>query len=113
MRRLLVIDSSRGTQYVVGGDVAAIARKFVAAARTADAFKDSAANQRLQHRLEMARRQAMARSKALCRNRLTMRLHCNINHSGDSENSFAGKQRHAEEKRLRGKLFDVEVISYD
>ena len=65
-RRLVgVLDGAGGAQDVVGGDAPALARELVAAARPADAFEDAVAHQRLQHRLEMARRQAWRAASAL------------------------------------------------
>ena len=56
----LVLDVAGSAQDVVGGDAAPLARQFVAAARAADALQDALADQGLQHRLQMARRQVVA-----------------------------------------------------
>jgi hypothetical protein len=50
-----------GAQNIFGGDVAMVARELVAAVRPADAAQDPVMHQRLQDRLEMARRQLVPR----------------------------------------------------
>ena len=56
-----VVDRAGGAQDFGGGDALALARELVAAARAAHAPEDALVHQRLQHRLEMARRQAVTR----------------------------------------------------
>ena len=114
MRLVVVLDRSGGAQNIVGGDAPAVAGEFVAAARAANAFQDSAAHQRLQHGFKMPRRQAMARGESLCGDRLSMRLHRHVDDCGDGKNSFAGKQRHeGEKRRVRGIGSTSAVIYYN
>ena len=54
-------------QNIVGGDAALLARELIAAMRAADALENAVAHQRLQHRLEMPRRQAVAICQGLRR----------------------------------------------
>src|SRR5262245_47083972 len=46
-----------GAQDVLGGDAALLSRQFITATRPSNTFEDAVAHQRLQHRLEMPRRQ--------------------------------------------------------
>jgi hypothetical protein len=109
-----VINRSGGAQNIIGGHLATVARQFVTAARSADAMQNSAANERLQHRLEMPWRQAVTRGKRFCGNRLSLRLHCHVNDGGDGEDCFAGKQRHGRIKRRCTRIGLLrEVIYYD
>ena len=71
--QLVVFDGSGGAQNVIGGNASAVAGKFVAAARSANAAQDSAADKCLQNGFQMPRRQAVTRGKGLCGNRLPMR----------------------------------------
>ena len=54
-------------QNIVGGDAALLARQLVAAARPSCTLENAVPHQRLQHRLEMPRRQAMARRQCFSR----------------------------------------------
>ena len=100
---LVIFDGPRGAQNVIGGNAFAVAGKLVTAARSANAAQDSAADECLQNGFQVPRRQAVTCGKGLCGNRLPMLLHRDIDNRGDSENSFAGQQRHREEQtRVRG-----------
>ena len=72
----------------------ALARQFVAAARAADAFEDAVVHQRLQHRLEMARRQLVAGGQGLGRDRPPSAVERDVDDGGDGQKAFAGQQRH-------------------
>ena len=112
VRSIGFIDRSGGAQNIVGGHAPAVAREFVAAARAADAAKNAAADQRLQNRFKMPRRQAMARGKSFCGDRLPMLLHRDIDDRGNSENSFAGKQRHRKLETSRQAIDSPAVVIY-
>ena len=59
MQLFAVVNRTGGTQNVADRHLAAFARKFIAAARTTNAFENSAADQRLQYWFEVARRQSV------------------------------------------------------
>ena len=77
----------------------ALARELVAAARAADAFQNAVAHQRLQHRLEMARRQAMPGRERLGGNRTACGLQCHVDDGRNRKDTFAREQRHEGGKR--------------
>src|ERR1700692_3880618 len=93
------VDRSRGAQDIVGGHAARYPRTLVAAARAADAFEDSFADQALQHGLQVSRRQVMARRERFCRDWTSWSLHRHIDDGCNCEESFAWEQRHVWEKR--------------
>jgi hypothetical protein len=49
-------------------------------------------HQRLQHRLEMARRQIVARRQLARRDRPFARIERDVNHGGDGQKSLAGQE---------------------
>ena len=85
---VIFFNRNGGLQNVVHRHAAAISRQLIAAPRTANAFKDSTADQRLQNGFQMARRQAVARRKRFCGDRLSMLLHCDVNDSSNGQNCF-------------------------
>ncbi len=88
------IDRSGGAQDIDGGYTAPLARQLVAAARAADAFEDAVADERLQHRLEMAWRQAVPGRQRLGGYRAAAALKRHVDHSSNRKDSFAREQRH-------------------
>jgi hypothetical protein len=79
-------------------------REFVAAARTADAFQNAFAHQRPQHRLKVARRQAVPRRQGFRCNRMSVRLQRDVDDRCNGEDSFSGEQWHELEGNIsRGK----------
>ena len=94
MRLFMPVDGGGSAQDIIGRHLPAFARQRVAAARAADAFEDTVANQSLQHRLEMPRRQAMPLGQRLRRNRALARPQCHVDDGGNSQDSFAREQRH-------------------
>ena len=64
-------------------------RQFVAAARSADALQNALADQRLQHRLEMPRRQMMTSGQCLSGNRTAPRIERDVDDGCDREDAFA------------------------
>src|SRR5262249_22831527 len=80
-----------GVQNIVRRYAAAFARKLVAAARTADALENTVADQGLEHRFQMARRQAVTRGERLGGDRPPVSLQRHIDDGGDCEESFARK----------------------
>ena len=62
--------------------------ELVAAVRTAHALEDAVVNERLQHRLEMPRRQPVTPASA-GRHRLAVRMERNVDHGGDRKDAFA------------------------
>ena len=69
-----------------------LARELIAAARAADAVEDSLMHQRLQHRLEMARRQIVARRELARRHRPLARIERDVDDRSDGEQSLAGQK---------------------
>ena len=59
------VDRSGGAKNIVCRYGAALARKLITAVRTAAALEDSIAHERLLHRFQMPRRQAMVRCESL------------------------------------------------
>ena len=88
------LGAARGAHDVLGADVVLLARELIAAVRPADTAQDAVAHQRLQHRLEMARRQLVARGKRLGRNRAIARVHGDVDDGGECEDAFARNERH-------------------
>ena len=89
-----VIHGPGGAQDVGDGDAPALARQLVAAARTADAVEDSFVHQRLQHRLEMARREIVSRRELARRHRPFARIERDIDDRSDGKQTLAGQKRH-------------------
>ena len=81
-----------GAQDVGDRDAPAFARQFVAAARPPDPVEDAFVHQRLQHRLEMARRQVVARRKLARRNRPFARIERDVDYGCDGKKSLAGQK---------------------
>src|SRR6202030_2757511 len=67
--RWALVDQFGRTQDLLGGDLARLGGKLVAAAGTADPLENPVAHQRLQHRLEVAWRQPVTDSERLRRDR--------------------------------------------
>ena len=84
-----LVDRAGGAQDFVGGDAALLARELIAAARSAHASEDAVAHQRLQHRLEMARRQPMAGRQRLGGDRPATRIEGDVDDGGDGQDAFA------------------------
>src|SRR5215217_1182128 len=72
--QLIVLDRAGRTQDIGDADALALACKLVAAAWTAQSLKDAFVHQRLQHRLEVARRKIVARCKLARRDRPRARV---------------------------------------
>src|SRR5207302_10300179 len=83
-----------GAQNIVRRDAALLAGELVAAARPARALEDAVAHQRLQHRLQMPRRQAVARRQRFGRDRPSARVKRDIDDGGDGQGAFALQERH-------------------
>jgi hypothetical protein len=69
LRCRIVVDQLGSAQDALGGDVARRAGKLVAAAGPANTFENPFAHERLQHRLEMARWQAVSDCERFSRDR--------------------------------------------
>ena len=61
--QLVIFDGSGGAQNVIGGNASAVAGELVAAARSANAAQDPAADERLQNGFKVPWRQAVTRGK--------------------------------------------------
>src|SRR5262249_62191966 len=96
------IEDLGGAQNVSRADAPPLAPELVAAARTADALEDAGAHQRLQDRLEMARRKRIARRKSLGRYRTPLRVDGDVEDSRNGEEAFARQQRHADDPARNG-----------
>src|SRR5262245_42806189 len=92
-----VIEDLGGAQNVLGADAPPLAPELVATARTANAFEDAGAHQRLQDWLEMARRKRIARRQGLGRYRPPLRVNGDVDDSRDGQEAFARQQRHADD----------------
>src|SRR6266699_124452 len=80
---------------------ALLARQLVAAARPSCTFENAVPHQRLQHRLEMPRRQAMARRQCFSRDWPSARVESDIADGGDSQGALARQQHNVpDEKRV-------------
>ena len=86
---VVVFDGPGRAQDVVGGDVAFAARELIAAARPAHAAQDSLAHQRLQNRLEMARRQTMPARKRFRGHRPAASIHGDVEDGGNGKDALA------------------------
>ena len=81
-------------QYVVGGDVARLARELIAAVRPTDTLEHAVPHERLQDRLEMSRRQPMAVSQRLGDDRLVVRMQRNVDDGRNRKQAFTRQKRH-------------------
>jgi len=114
MRFVVVLDRPRRTQDIVGGDTTPVAGELVATVRTADAFEDAAANQRLQHGFKMPRRQAMPRGQRFCGDWMPGSLHRHVDDCSYGKDSFARKQRHGAGKTsLERNCLTAAIITYN
>ena len=86
-----IVDRAGGAQNFVRGDLLRLASEFIAAARAAHAAQDAFMHQRLQHRLEVARRQLVPAGKGFGGNRLVVRIQGDVDHRGDGKNAFSGQ----------------------
>ena len=80
-----IVDRAGGAQDIVGGDAAALARQFIAAARAADALENADAHQRLQDRFEMTGGKRMSCSQRLGRHRPPPAMERDVDDGGDCE----------------------------
>ena len=89
-----LVDRTGGAQDVVGRDAALLAGEFVAAARSPDAFEYPVPHERLQDRLQMARRQPVARRQGFGCHRSAPRVERDVDDGGNGQNTFARQERH-------------------
>ena len=66
-----------------------LAGELIAAARPTHALEDAVANQRLQHRLQVSRRQPVPRGERLGGDRTPTRIDRDVDHGSDGKNAFA------------------------
>src|SRR5207253_3928372 len=99
---LVVLDRAGRAQNVVGADAALVARQRVAPARPAYALEDAMPHQRLQHRLQMPRRQLMTGCQGLGRNRPGARMVGDINDGCNGENASTRQKRHGKSTTKMG-----------
>ena len=83
MRLFAPLDRGRRAQDIVGAHPLAFAGQRIAAARAANSLEDAVANQRLQHRLQVPRRQSMPQCQRLGGNRTCMRLQRHVDDGGN------------------------------
>ena len=89
-----LVDRPGGTQDIVGRDAALLAGEFVTPARSPDAFENSVTHERLQDRLQMARRQPVARRQGFGCDRTAPRVERDVDDGGNGQNTFARQKRH-------------------
>ena len=95
MRRILASPRRFGDAHdFADGDAAPLARKLIAAARSAHAFQNAGAHQRLHHLFEMALRHAMARGDLLRRTGSAARMERDVDHRCNGQQGFFGEPRH-------------------
>ena len=89
-----LVDRPGGTQDIVGRDAALLAGEFITPARSPDAFENSVTHERLQDRLQMARRQPVARRQGFGCDRTAPRVERDVDDGGNGQNTFARQERH-------------------
>ena len=95
LRRGILVDQLGGAQDLLGRDIARLACELVAAARAANALEHAFAHQRLQHRLEMTRRQAVSHRECLRRHGVLSLVQRDVHHGSDCKDAFTRQERHS------------------
>jgi hypothetical protein len=86
-----MLDRSGGAQDIGDADALLLARKRVAAARSAHAMEDAFMHQGLQHRLEMTRRQIVPRGELTRGQRMLARVKRDVYNGSDGKETLAGQ----------------------
>jgi hypothetical protein len=89
-----LLDRPGGTQDVVGRDKALLPGELIAAPRSPQAFEDALADQRLEHGLQMSRREPMTRCQGFGGDGPATGMQRDIDNGCDGKNAFARQERH-------------------